>query len=358
MSLSVQGLANDAPRHISENINKLIKIIERLGKMVDEIPPREKRTRFGNESFADWFDQCEKESTSLINGLLSSNDANDNNNNDELSKEMAVYLNNSFGDRTRIDYGSGHELNFICFLYCLCRVGYFTREDYTALVLNVFYGYIGLMRKLQATYWLEPAGSHGVWGLDDYHFLPFLFGSSQLIEHQYIRPKSIRSAEVVSSFADKYMYLQCISFILQVKTGSLMEHSPMLVDISGVRNWSKVNEGMIKMYKSELMSKLPVMQHFFFGSLIEFKDDPNVVDDGAPEARVLKVHSFSCCGCTDKVPSMFAAAPSATKSNLTSSSSTSADVCEDTSHHHHPSDGTHLHTEHNTNVQKTIFPLD
>lgn len=128
------------------------------------------------------------------------------------------------------------------------------------------------MRKIQLIYVLEPAGSHGVWGLDDYQILAFLFGASQLIDNmQGYTPDSVHSERALSDDGENYMYFGCISFIKQVKKGvPFGESSPILNDISGVGNWGKVTQGLMKMFQAEVIGKLPVIKHLRFGSLLAF----------------------------------------------------------------------------------------
>ncbi|XP_050225260.1 uncharacterized protein LOC126674792 [Mercurialis annua] len=264
LSESIRGCKISDQFHESLTIKTLISILQTLINWIEEIPPVQQSARYGNVSYRTWQNRLEQNSESLMLGFLP----------DHLKQstvEIIPYFTDSFGNSSRIDYGTGHETNFAAFLYCLARMELIKEEDYQAVVSRVFVKYIELMRKLQSVYSLEPAGSHGVWGLDDYHFLPFIFGSSQLIDHKYMKPKSIHNDDILENFSDEFMYLSGIVFIKKVKKGLFAEHSPLLDDISGVPNWKKVNSGLLKMYKAEVLEKVPIMQHFLFGWLIKWE---------------------------------------------------------------------------------------
>ncbi|GAB7347519.1 hypothetical protein MBLNU459_g4418t1 [Dothideomycetes sp. NU459] len=301
-------------------ITALLAILDSAEATVAQCPPQDTGgSRFGNHAFRTFLDTAEQHLPAWHRSLGLADPA--------AIDETSTYLFHSFGNWTRIDYGSGHELNFLIWLLCLNRQSLLPPAVFPALALLVFPRYLRLMRTIQTTYYLEPAGSHGVWGLDDYQFAPFLFGASQLLHHPHIRPLSIHQSMILEGYSRDYLYLDQVAFVNSVKNvDGLRWHSPMLDDISSAKNWEKVEAGMKKMFLAEVLGKLPVMQHFLFGSLVPAVDgmsteqgagvEGEMAEPEGGEAKVVMeggmkhVHAATgwgdCCGI--KVPSAVGAA--------------------------------------------------
>ena len=122
---------------------------------------------------------------------------------------------------------------------------------------NDLQSYFKLIRHLITTYTLEPAGSHGVWGLDDHTFLPYIFGSAQYSkpwDGQSLVPTegSLPNAPPVNSVVDpttvaacrsSNLYMSAVAFIYDVKKGLFGEHSSTLYSVSGItQGWARVNK--------------------------------------------------------------------------------------------------------------------
>jgi len=268
LNKSIQNKKTSDDYPISNTVDNLLELLITLEKWLEEIPPIDQPQRFGNKAFRTWFDKLKENAETLLTNCLPQNF-------NTCVPEISIYLIESVGNSTRIDYGTGHELSFVAFLCCLCKIGALVEDDYPAIVLKVFDRYLNLMRLVQHTYRMEPAGSHGVWSLDDYQFLPFLWGSSQLLDHERIKPKSFPDPDIFNTFYKDYLFLGAIKFINQMKTGPFAEHSNQLWGISGVPTWLKVNTGLIKMYRVEVLGKYVIIQHFLFGSLLTLEKTEN-----------------------------------------------------------------------------------
>lgn len=130
---------------------------------------------------------------------------------------------------------------------------------------------------------------------------------------------------------DEYLYLTMVRWTMASKSvKGLKWTQPMLDDISGAKNWVKVEQGMRRMFIKEVLQKLPVMQHFLFGSIVPAEEGMSREEDAGLAAEkdeneggevaldhgeVKHVHRDDawgdCCGI--KVPSTLAAAQEARK---------------------------------------------
>lgn len=274
LSMAVKAVPRTEERveRASPLVRGFVDLLRELDSWVDDIPPLQQPMRFGNKAFRQWHGRLVERGEGLLIGILTSVGVVDA---DALAAELAYYLRGSFGDETRIDYGTGHEASFFAILFILGSRGVLAKTDAADAVLVVFATYMRLMRKLQTVYVLEPAGSHGVWGLDDYHALPFLFGAAQLIGLEDDVPTGdVYKERTVKDFKDQFLYVDAIWQVLCQKRGApFHETSPMLYDITAVPSWLKIHNGLVKMYRAEVLGKFPVIQHFLFGPTIQWPGD-------------------------------------------------------------------------------------
>jgi serine/threonine-protein phosphatase 2A activator len=258
-------------------VQNLAKLLDSLTAIIDEAPPDPGPRRFGNVSFRTWYDIVRERVPALLDQYLPAEVLSFNSTSDSSAKvELEAYLVGSFGSSQRLDYGTGHELSFLAFLGCLWKLGAFPEsqdgDQERGIVLGIIEPYLILIRRLILTYTLEPAGSHGVWGLDDHSFLPYIFGSAQFspaitntadVVTEGSLPSAPNPADVAKSPAvqrerQRNMYFSAIGFIYDVKKGPFWEHSPILYDISGVKaGWAKINKVNFTFSSSPFSNNLP-----------------------------------------------------------------------------------------------------
>eukprot|EP00917_Polyrhabdina_sp_WS-2016_P020817 GHVP01044696.1.p1 GENE.GHVP01044696.1~~GHVP01044696.1.p1 ORF type:complete len:296 (-),score=42.73 GHVP01044696.1:115-1002(-) len=181
--------------------------------------------------------------------------------------EIRRYLVASFGNRTRIDYGSGHELSF--FIFMVCYSYYKTNSMKYIEIFIVFDKYIRIVQKTQKRFCLEPAGSKGVWGLDDYQFLSIYFGTSQLINRPEFEPPEICfESAMIEQFCEESLYMQSLKYIQQTKIGTFEMVSPFLFDEVRGNPWEGVTEDLFCFYLNAVLSKHQAIHHITFGDIL------------------------------------------------------------------------------------------
>ncbi|KAI5450584.1 Serine/threonine-protein phosphatase 2A activator 1 [Naganishia albida] len=258
---------NAAEEGCSERIRKILLLLKTMEQWSDEVELYPETQRFGNRAFRKYIALVEERLPSALPTPP------------EVTDQILPLLlqSHAFGHPVRLDYGSGHELSFVLALFTMVQMEYFGRgeegeKEEDDLVLRVFPRYLSLVTGLQKKYRLEPAGSHGVWGLDDYCFLPYVWGSAQLlgsdITPQQALENARRAAKEPGSAIVKDLWTISLRRIFEFKTGPFFEHSPLLNSLSTTMpNFRKIHRGLLKMYAEEVLGKRVVVQHLFLSEI-------------------------------------------------------------------------------------------
>ncbi|KAI5152452.1 serine/threonine-protein phosphatase 2A activator, partial [Enteropsectra breve] len=124
-----------------------ISTMQQISELVESTPLSKDPARFANLAMRDVIGGIEKITTS-------------------------EHLRQAFGNPIRLDFGTGHELNFLCYLY--------ERHSDENLKINeafcILKEYFRTARRYIKKFNIEAAGARGCWSVDDYLLLPYILG--------------------------------------------------------------------------------------------------------------------------------------------------------------------------------------
>lgn len=237
--------------------------------------------RFGHLAYRNWFDMMKQKTREFVDSIVTSQSDK------KYADELFYYASESFGNRSRIDYGTGHELHFSIFLMGLMHLmneetklvpdeNFISDETLTKYVEKhgwdilklMLYSYLKVCRTVQKKFRLEPAGSRGVYNMDDFQYLPFLFGAAQLVGQKFISASNFYEQDQVDMFKSEFVFIDAVSYILETKRGPFNEHSYTLWEYSNLGCWENILRRIRSKFVDEVLRPFPIVQHLLFGEFV------------------------------------------------------------------------------------------
>ena len=200
-----------------EEISPMTLLVE-MERVIQEIPLSDEPTRFANKSMIKVIENAEQ----IGIGNL--------------------YFSESVGNKIRMDYGTGHELNFLCYLYYLTDG--IVEKNINFILFNLWF-YMNSIKAFIRKYNVEPAGARGCWSINDFSLLGYVFGSSI----NMIEPTQ-------SQFYFKYS---------DIWFSSIENPNPLLSQLISA-DPQTINSELLKMYFEEVLEKVVVTQHFIYSN--------------------------------------------------------------------------------------------
>ncbi|XP_058106978.1 uncharacterized protein LOC131250717 [Magnolia sinica] len=194
--------------------------------------------------------------------------------------EVFPYFASSFGSVRCRAFGVYHETNFVAWLYCLAKIGVIIQQDYQFIVSKVFIRYRETIAKLRTIFRPFPAVSIEIFKPIHDEFLPYLFGSSELIGEDPNGPAIIRSRDAVMGRHKRYLSFQ---LVMEKTSWEKFELLEIHLTMSRMESWSSVKQILLELYQEQFQG-ITALKNFRFGSLIEWQvmDDDDDVGDPDP----------------------------------------------------------------------------